>query len=109
MADSTRAAWRRTLDRISADRGAGLVRDLRSDHLRKDIRALTPGAAQNRLKAWRSILKFAVEEEMIPSDPSVGVKAQRGEVRPHRQWTSAELGKFRQHWARAHPTGSSSK
>ncbi|MEO1910951.1 MAG: tyrosine-type recombinase/integrase [Paracoccus sp. (in: a-proteobacteria)] len=98
MADSTRAVWRRTLDRISNDRGTAFVVDLRPDHLRKDIRALTPGAAQNRLKAWRSILKFAVEEGMIPADPSVGVKAQRGEVKPHRQWTWAELSKFREHW-----------
>lgn len=99
MADSTRGVWRRTLDRISADRGTGLVKDLRPDHVRKNIRTLTPGAAQNRIKAWRSILKFAVEEGMIPSDPSAGVKAQRGEVKPHRQWTSDELDKFREHWA----------
>ena len=85
MADSTRAVWRRTFDRISIARGAALVVDLRAEHLRIDIRALTPGAAQNRLKAWRSIPRFAVEEGMIPADPSAGVKAQRGEVKPHRQ------------------------
>lgn len=98
MADSTRSTWRRTLDRISKDRGKGLVRDLRPDHLRKDIRALTPGAAQNRLKAWRSILKFAVEESWIEADPSIGIKAQKGEVTPHRQWTNAEIAAFREHW-----------
>ncbi len=97
MAASTRSVWRRTLDRISIDRGAALVVDLRAEHLRKDIRALTPGAAQNCLKAWRSILKFAVEEGMIPADPSAGIKAQRGEVKPHRQWTWAEFSKFREY------------
>ncbi|ODT58005.1 hypothetical protein [Paracoccus sp. SCN 68-21] len=51
------------------------------------------------------MLEFAVDEEMIssdpsdPSDPSAGVKAQRGEVKSHRQWTTAELAKFRQHLA----------
>lgn len=71
--------------------------DLRAEHLRKDIRALAPGAAQNRLKAWRSILKFAVEEGMIPASPSAGIKAQRGEVKPHRHWTWAEFSKFREY------------
>ena len=98
MAESTRAVWRRSLDRISNERGKALVTDLRTEHLRKDIRALTPGAAQNRLKAWRSILKFAVEEGWIASDPSTGVKAQRGEVVPHRQWTADEIAAFRNHW-----------
>ena len=99
LADSTRASLRWTLDRIMRDRGEGLVEDLRPDHLRKDIRALTPGASQGRLKAWRKILKFAVEEGMIPSDPTAGVRAQRGQTKPHRQWTAAELAKFREHWA----------
>lgn len=98
MAPSTRAVWRRTLDRISQDRGAGLLRDLRSDHLRRDIRALTPGSAANRLKAWRSILRFAVDEGMIPNDPSIGLQKPRSEVTPHRQWTLSEIEAFRAHW-----------
>lgn len=103
MASSTRAVWRRTLGRISEDRGKGLVADLRPDHLRKDIRPLSPGAASNRLKAWRSILKFAVEEGLITSDPSTGIRAQRGEVQPHRQWTNDEIEQFRNHWSKESP------
>ncbi|ARO14397.1 putative tyrosine recombinase [Ketogulonicigenium robustum] len=98
MATSTQATWRRTLDRISEQRGQALVKHLRIDHLRKDIRAFTPGAQQNRIKAWRSILKFAVEEGQIASDPSFGLKAQIGEVRPHRQWTQSEIETFRSQW-----------
>lgn len=103
MAESTRAVWRRTLDRISSERGVGLVADLRPEHLRKDIRSLTPGAAQNRLKAWRSILKFAVAEGWINTDPSTEIKAPRGEVVPHRQWTRAEIEAYREHWAQGTP------
>ncbi|MGO4854897.1 site-specific integrase [Phaeovulum sp. W22_SRMD_FR3] len=101
LAPSTRNVWRNTLDRIREQRGKGMVSDLRPDHIRKDIRALTPGAASNRIKAWRSILKFAVEEGWIISDPSFGIKAQRGEVTPHRQWTATEIAAYRAHW----PTG----
>ncbi|MFN3314559.1 MAG: tyrosine-type recombinase/integrase [Hyphomonas sp.] len=102
LADNTRSVRRRTLDKISDDRGTAFVKDLRADHLRKDIRALTPGAALDRLWAWRSILKFAVEEGWIAVDPSAGVKAQKGEVKPHRQWTRHELEQYRKHW----PSGS---
>lgn len=103
LAPSSRAVWRRTLDRISAERGAGLLRDLRIDHLRKDIRPLSPGAAANRLKAWRSILRFAVEEGMIASDPSIGLKPPRGEVTPHRQWTLDEISVYREYWRQGTP------
>ena len=98
MAASSRVVWRRTLDKISQQRGQAMLRDLRADHLRKDIRKLTPGAAANRLKAWRSILRFAVDEGMILADPSQGLRKPRGEVTPHRQWTPAEIAAYRDHW-----------
>ncbi|KPQ06157.1 MAG: Site-specific recombinase XerD [Rhodobacteraceae bacterium HLUCCA12] len=103
MAPSSRAVWRRSLDRISQERGKGMLRDLRADHLRKDIRNFTPGAASNRLKAWRSILRFAVDEGMIAADPSTGLRKPRGEVRPHRQWTADEIEGYRQHWPAGSP------
>jgi integrase/recombinase XerD len=98
MAASSRAVWRRTLYRIREKAGHAMLRDLRSDHLRKDIRALTPGAAANRLKAWRSILRFAVDEGLIAADPSHGLRKPRGEVTPHRQWTRTEIETYRDHW-----------
>lgn len=98
LAASTRAVWRRVLDRISTERGTGLVTDLRPDHIRKDVRALTPGAASMRLKAWRSILAYAVQEDMIPASPAAGVKAPKGIVTPHRRWTHDEIAAFRAHW-----------
>lgn len=103
LAPSTRAVWRRLVDRISAERGTGMVKDLRSDHLRKDIRALSPGASSMRLKAWRSLMKYAVDEGWISSDPSVGLKAVKGAEKPHRQWTQAEIVAYREHWPKGTP------
>jgi len=103
LAPSTRKSWRRTIDRINAERGRGKLCDLRPDHLRRDVRSLSPGAASNRLKAWRSVLKFAVAEGWISTDPSLGIKAPRGDVKPHRQWTRAEIDGFRTHWATGTP------
>lgn len=98
LADSTRAVRRRILDKMSKERGTGMVGHLRSDHVRKDVRALTPGAALNRLKAWRVILEFAVDDGWITSNPSHGVSAPKGQVKPHHQWTPCEIEMFRNHW-----------
>ena len=105
LAPSTRAVRRRLLDRIAAERGAGRVADLRPEHLRKDVRRLTPGAAQMRLKAWRSLCRFALEEGWRSDDPSREVRAPRGETKPHRQWTAEEIARFRAHW----PVGTSER
>ena len=98
LAPSTRKTWRNAIDRIQRERGSGKVRDLRSDHLRKDVRSLSPGAAQLRLKAWRSILRYAVDEGWISADPSHGVRAPKGTTKPHRQWTHDEIAAYRDYW-----------
>ncbi|WP_343501625.1 tyrosine-type recombinase/integrase [Alloyangia pacifica] len=103
LAASTRAVWRRLMDRIREDRGKALVKDLRADHLRKDIRAFSPGASSMRLKAWRSLMRFAVDEGWITADPSIGLKPVKGVVTPHRQWTRDEIEKYRQHWQAGTP------
>lgn len=105
LTKGSQAERRATLRRISDDRGRGLVRDLRAEHLRRDIRALTPGAAKNRKKAWRAILRHAVDEGQIASDPSRDVQVPRGTVTPYRQWTLAEIAQFRGHW----PIGSAER
>lgn len=98
LAPSTRAVWRRLVDKISIQRGKGLVKDLRPGHLRKDVRALSPGAASNRLKAWRSLMKFAVDEGWIETNPAIDVSAPRGDVTPHRAWSADERAAFRAFW-----------
>jgi integrase/recombinase XerD len=91
----------RIIGKIRDERGKGVLSDLRTDHIRKDVRALTPGAASNRLKAWRGMFRFAVDEGLIPSDPSRDVKAPKGEVVGHRQWTKDEIAVFREYWPNA--------
>lgn len=71
--------------------------------MRKDVRVLTPGAASNRLKAWRAIFKFAVEDGWITSNPARDVTAPKGELNPHHQWTLEEITKFRNHWSHGTP------
>jgi site-specific recombinase XerD len=100
MKDSpgTRSVRRRIVDKISLERGAGMIHDLRSDHIRKDVRSLTPGAASNRLKAWRAMLRFAVDEGLIDSNPARDVSAPKSVTISHHQWTPQEIEMFRAYW-----------
>ena len=98
LAPSTQAVWRRTIDRIREERGAGVLSDLEARHLRKDLRGMSPGAASNRLKAWRALLGHAVRAGDIPADPSAGLRLERHKERPHRHWAAAEIAAFRGHW-----------
>lgn len=103
LAPSTRAVFRRVIEKIAQQRGTGQLRDLRPDHLAKDVRALSPGAASNRLKAWRAVLNFAVSESLIASSPARAIKAPRAVTVPHRQWTASEISAFREHWKTGTP------
>lgn len=98
-AASTRNVFRLIINKISIARGPGMLKDLRPDHVRKDVRALTPGAASNRLKAWRAILKFAVDEGLIENNPARDVRAPHSITVSHHQWTQDEIEAYRKHWA----------
>lgn len=95
---NTRKVRRRIVDKISAERGEGMLKDLRPDHIRKDVRRLTSGAASNRLKAWRAMLRFAVDDGLIESNPSRDVKIQKSITKSHHQWTLEEIKAFRAFW-----------
>lgn len=102
LADSTKQVRARILDRIRADRGAGLVKHLRTEHIRFDLKDMTTGAANSRLKIWRALLKFAVEEGHTSENPAAQIKERYTVTVPHRRWTTAEIITFRGFW----PVGS---
>lgn len=97
-AASTRNVRRLIVDQISVERGTGMLKDLRPDHVRKDVRRLTPGAASNRLKAWRAILKFAVDDGLIETNPARDVRAPDSVTVSRHQWTDLEIETFRDYW-----------
>ena len=98
LAPSTRAVRRRIVDKIAEQRGEALVVDLAPKWIRRDLRALSPGAAGNRFKAWRALCAFAVRDGWRDDDPSEGVKLERYTTSPHREWTRAEIEAYRARW-----------
>jgi len=98
LGSSSQPPRRRIVDKISSERGTGMVRDQRPDHVRRDVRALTHGASLNRLKTWRGLLAYALAEGMVQTGPSRDVKPTTGKTTGHHQWTRREIDQFRDHW-----------
>lgn len=99
--ESTRIVWERILGMFRASYGPGMVKDLRPDHIQKDLRKVSPGAAKGRRTLWRALMKFAVEEGYRADNPAKAVSIPKYEQSPHIAWTQDDIDRFRAHW----PTG----
>lgn len=95
----TQAVRRRALDAIARAYGSGRVADLRARHIKADLDKLGGHAANNRLKCWRGLCAFMVEEYNLPDDPSDGVKRKPvAKSDGHVPWDDDDLTAFRAHW-----------
>lgn len=103
MAYATRKQRVNLLDRTLPKWGSGNIQTIRPEHVRKimaDFRA-TPGQANNLLKTLRAMLEFAVEEGLLPENPSNHVKRYRVRTDGFTAWNREQLLKFLD----AHPVG----
>ncbi|MEM6441936.1 MAG: tyrosine-type recombinase/integrase [Pseudomonadota bacterium] len=99
LAATTRAQRGRILDRVSESFGHGLFKDLAERHVRKDLDASAGHVANNRLKAWRGFLAWAVEACLIDADPSEGIrKCRTPKSDGHVPWSAEDVEAFRAHW-----------
>jgi hypothetical protein len=57
-------------------------------------RSRTPEAANNLLKVLRVLLTYAVDAEMIESNPAAGIKRYRSKGDGFHTWTEGEVGQF---------------
>lgn len=70
----------------------------RSDLMKsREKRRSTPGAADNLVKALRRLFNWAIEQELMTSNPAAGVKSMRKGDGWH-TWSTAEIAKFREHF-----------
>jgi integrase len=94
---------RNVLENFRAAHGNKPLKGLHRHHI-KDIlgaKANTPEAANHLLKVLRGILAFAVDQNMVATNPAVGVKKYRTHTDGHHSWTDQEIAQFQ---AR-HPAG----
>jgi integrase len=105
-----------TLKKSSQDTYRGIIERFRVEHgdrtiaglQRKQIKALiakrasTPEAANNLLRMLRILMKFAVEEELRPDDPTVSIKRIANKTDGFHSWSEEEIAAFE----KAHAIGS---
>lgn len=105
LAPSTRAYIRRGLEAIRATWGHARFADLQARHIRADLAKLPPHPANNRLRAWRALCRWAfAEAALIDSDPATAIPRR---VTPdsdgHLPWTADDVSRFRAYWDHATP------
>jgi len=70
----------------------------------KHIRGILKGFSSRPAMAnrWLSILgilfRYAVEEEMIPADPTMGIRRMKEKAQGSRTWTEDEIAQYEAHW-----------
>jgi integrase len=101
LAALTQQTRRNILERFRAEHGHRPLKDLQPTHIRKIIGAKsdTPEAANNLLKVLRTILKYAVSERMITSNPATDVKRYTSRGDGIHAWTEKEVAQFEAHHA----------
>ena len=69
----------------------------------RDRKASLPDGANNRLKAIRCVFKWAIENELVASNPARDVPRLRTRVDGYHTWTSDEIARYESR----HPVGTS--
>lgn len=98
LAVTSKQSRLRVVEKIRLERGAGFLTDLRREHINRDLNRLTPGAAANRVKAWRAILSIAVEEGFMDPNVLVGLRPPKARTNGHVQWSGDDIAQFRSYW-----------
>lgn len=98
---ATQTSRRREIERFRAEHGEKRVRDLQVHHIVRmmDRKANLPGAANNRLKALRTLMGFAKTRGWRSDDPAQEVRKLRYASEGFHTWSEEEIAKFEARWA----------
>jgi integrase len=100
LAPSSKATYRRIVERFLADHGRKLVADLESKHVRSllDTKAGTPAAANRLLSILKLLMRHAVERGWRADDPTLHIRKVRYSKAPYPQWTEEDIARFEARW-----------
>ena len=97
LATSTRRARGLILDKIAANAGQASIESV--DRLAvaegRDRRSATPETANGYVKALRGLFAWAIDQELVETNPAAAVKLLPGSKDGFRPWTVAEVGQWR--------------
>ncbi|MDP2579150.1 tyrosine-type recombinase/integrase [Shimia thalassica] len=104
LGDSTKATYRREIERLRNEHGHRLVAQMKRAHVVKLLEPLSdrPSARNNRLRMLRMLLNHAVEIGWRSDNPTSAIKKMRTGSQGLHTWTEAEIETFLNH----HPIGS---
>lgn len=104
MCDTTRATYRRTLERIAAKVGGASLATLTAAHIRAAMNAMAdrPGAANELLKAMRTVLAHAVDMGMIERNVARDVRRLKTRGGGAVPWSPDDCARYEARW----PSGS---
>ncbi|WP_218064122.1 site-specific integrase [Nguyenibacter vanlangensis] len=102
LGQSTQSNYRRILARMGReDYATHKVRDFEAMHVRRFVAraAETPAAANHRLRLFRMLFRFAVDDGWIDKDPTIGVRRLKEKGEGAKSWSEAEITRFEHRWA----------
>lgn len=101
LAPITQTTYRNIIDRFRDTAGDLPAAKITPGHVKKwvDNRADRPAAANTFLKVLRSLMRFAVDRDLLSADPTVGVRGVKNKTEGHHTWTEAEIVRYETKWA----------
>jgi integrase len=104
LAPDTRRVRRSHVEKFAEEFGKQSVATLERRHVvaMMDAHKDTPGAARNFLSMLRALMARAIDDGIIDSDPTIGIKRPKLSAAGWRCWTDAEIAQYEE----KHPIGS---
>lgn len=102
LAAITQSTYRNVIERIRQAHGAKTVAKIESHHIRAILDKLAdkPGAAYNFRRAFRVLMRFAIERGYRKDNPMLGVRPpkKKGDGQGYRPWTEDSIAMFEKRW-----------
>jgi site-specific recombinase XerD len=104
LSPSTQRTYRGILEPFTRDHGDKPLALLTRKHIEAMLakRVKTPAAANHWLRLVKTLLRFAVKQELRADDPSIGIDFIRRKASGFHSWDDCEIAQFEAHW----PVGS---
>lgn len=93
---NTRKSRRWIIREISQSVGDVLWSGVRRRHIEADLKPHRPATRKKRLTVWRHLIRVAIENGFIETDPSADIHAKSEKTSGFHTWTEAELKRFRE-------------
>ncbi len=100
LSESTKAPYRREIERLRNEHGHRLVEQMKRPHVVKLLEPLTdrPSARNNRLRMLRMLMNHAIEIGWRMDNPATAIKKMRSGSQGFHTWSEDEIGTFFAHF-----------